>query len=269
MKAISLGFACNNACVFCAQGELRATASARTDLDGIVEGDDVSIQGGEPTLADDLVDLIASLDRRGARRIVLQTNGRRLAYRSYTRALREASSRVSLDVSLHGSTEAMHDFHTRVDGSFKQTAQGIRNARSESIDVAITTVVTRSNFRHAIEIARLAHALGARAIRFAIAERFGSAARAADRVIPARELAASHVDAAEREAMRFGLTIGGEAFAGIGAVEDVAIETRADRRALPMLGRPVPAKAEARGSPKRTGRDLEAILPALFRDEAE
>ncbi|MDI1448937.1 radical SAM protein [Polyangium sp. 6x1] len=232
---LSLGSTCNNACVFCAQGEPRA--SREREAEGmdlatrlrVEPGDVVFVQGGEPTLAEDLPALVRALDARGARRIVVQTNGRRLAYRAYARALREASSKLSLDVSLHGATEAMHDYHTQTPGSFKQTAIGVRHARAEGIEVATTTVITRSNYRHLVEIVQLSRALGARAAHFARASRFGRAARAADRILAPGELVRPQLTRALAEASRLGMGwLAGEKashaevrdlFAGLGDVE--------------------------------------------------
>src|SRR5262245_52582301 len=107
MRVITISAACNNACVFCAQGDMRR-AGPRADvaerLAAVQPGEAVALLGGEPTLLDALPAWIREAHERGASRIVVQTNGRRLAYRSYATALRASSSRLALDVSLHGST---------------------------------------------------------------------------------------------------------------------------------------------------------------------
>jgi len=67
--------------------------------------------------------------RAGAKRIVLQTNGRRLAYRAYARELAAASRKLVLDVSLQARSEAMHEYHTQAPGSFKQQRRDPQRAR--------------------------------------------------------------------------------------------------------------------------------------------
>ncbi|MDI1427885.1 radical SAM protein [Polyangium sorediatum] len=246
---LSLGSTCNNACVFCAQGE--RSASHEREAEGmdlaarlrVEPGDVVFVQGGEPTLTDDLPAVIRALDERGARRIVVQTNGRRLAYRAFARALREASSKLSLDVSLHGSTEPMHDYHTQTPGSFKQTALGVRHARAEGIEVGTTTVITRSNYRHLAEIVQLSRALGARAVHLARVSRFGRAARAADRIVAPEELVRPQLTRALAEASRLGMGwLAGERashaevrdlFAGLGEVEIPPAEGLGSSRTSP------------------------------------
>ena len=245
IRLFPLGFGCNNACVFCAQGGLRSLPAERSfdeTLSQINPGETVAFVGGEPTLSARLPELIRAAEARGAEQIIVQTNGRRLAYRSYARELAAASARLVLDVSLQGSTEAMHEYHTATPGSFKQTAQGIRNARAEGMRTGVSTVVTRSNYRHLIEIVQLAHALGATAQHFAVAEPVGRAADASFRIIPRLELVRPYLNKASVEARRLGLEllVGETAtppeararFAGIGIVErpkpsdDPALEPR-------------------------------------------
>ena len=248
MKTVFLGFACNNACVFCAQGALREKEAGPPDvaaqIAAIFPGDTVAFTGGEPTIHDELPAWIKAADARGAARVVVQTNGRRLAYRAFTRALREASPRLALDVALQGATAAMHEYHTGTPGSFEQTVRGARQARAERIPVGITTVVTRSNFRHLGEIARLAHAIGAEAIHLAKTEPFGRAAEARDRLLPARELVLPHLTRAAAEAQRLGLVVvvgdleSTGIFAGIGETEPTVEATpmTVRRTSLPVLG---------------------------------
>jgi MoaA/NifB/PqqE/SkfB family radical SAM enzyme len=251
MRVITLGLTCNNACVFCAQGDLsiseRGPRDAALLMAAIAEvrpDEVVALQGGEPTLREDLPELLRALDSRGVRRIILQSNGRRLAYRTYARALREATGRLSLDVSLHGSTEPMHDYHTQVEGSFRQTLHGLRNARAEGIEACVTTVVTRSNYRHLAEIVKVAEQLGASAIRLSPALPIGRAAGAADRICAPAELVKPYLARALAEARRarLGFVVADQAsspevamrFAGLGEVE----AERPRKARLPLVDEP-------------------------------
>jgi cyclic pyranopterin phosphate synthase len=234
MRAVSLGFACNNACVFCAQGALRAARPATLEaeveraLSAVEPGDTVAFVGGEPTLFVALPRWIRAAGARGAGRVLVQTNGRRLAYRAFARALREASPVLRLDVSLHGATAAMHDWHTGTEGSFAQTVQGLRCARAERIPAGVTVVMTRSNYRHLAEIVRVAHAAGADAIHFATVAAAGRATRPRAALALAPEMAAGQLQRARADAARLGLLVpagdgtAGELFAGLGEVEPPA-----------------------------------------------
>ena len=237
MLVLSLGFGCNNACIFCAQGQLRSIgrdATADADLLVGASGETVAFVGGEPTLTESLPDLVQEADRRGAVRVIVQTNGRRLAYRTYARALAAASRKLVLDVSMHGSTEAMHDYHTATPGSFKQTAIGLRNAAAEGVLCGVTTVVTRSNYRHLAEIVDCARRLGSTAHHFAFAEPLGSARKIDARLVAAPELVRPYLALALAEARRHSMAIvvgerassadAANRFAGTGIVErDVTV----------------------------------------------
>lgn len=292
MRAVALSLSCNNACIHCAQGKLReesgasdAEAAVRALAASLRQGETVALQGGEPTLDDRLPAFIRALHDGGAGRIVVQTNGRRLAYRAYARLLAEASPRLALEVSLAGSTEPMHDYHTSSPGSFKQTVLGLRNARAEGLTASVSTVVTRSNFRHLSDVVRLCHALSAAGLRFVPAQPFGRARDLRDRVVPAPELVAPYLAQALADGAKLGLAVSVDAsgapeegaagvFAGLGPVEAEAPRDAASepaeraRRSLAIFGRPAPARREERAPSRRTGGELRAILPALF-DGAE
>ncbi len=227
MHFVELGFRCNNACVFCAQGRLREHAETPRSgaleklVDAVRPGDAVAFVGGEPTLVEALPALVARARERGARAILVQTNGRRLAVPGYAEALADAGA-TALDVSLCGANAAMHDYHTSVPDSFRQTVAGLRRARGVKLAFATTTVVTRSNFRHLVEVVRVAHALGARAVRFQLAQAAGVAARNADRVVPSWPMTRPHLVRALGLAQQLGLEcIAPElGVAGRGAVEE-------------------------------------------------
>jgi len=258
MRAIALGLTCNNACIFCAQGELsvqrlRQPSRPKVRLDEITPNEIVAFVGGEPTLDDELVVFVREAHARGPKRIIVQTNGRRFAYRAYARAMREASDKLALDISLHGSTAVMHDYHTQTAGSFQQTALGVRNSAAEGIDVGVTTVVTRSNYRHLGEVVQLVRGLGAKAIKFVLAQGFGRAEQAADRVLAPIELVEPYLSRAVREAAKLGLgwVVGDrassptahEGFAGLGEVQPSAgVEARSEIRRTPRMRLPVMAQ---------------------------
>jgi MoaA/NifB/PqqE/SkfB family radical SAM enzyme len=236
VQLVFVGYRCNNACVFCAQGALRErtpeadAAEIAAAIEAIAPGEAVAFVGGEPTLSEALPDWVRAARERRAGRVVVQTNGRRLAVAGYAESLAEAGV-SSLDVSLVGSTEAMHDYHTNVPGSFRQTVAGLRRARAAGLPFSLNVVITRSNFRHLVEIVRVAQALGAKAVRFATAERLGSARLDAPRVIAPREL----VKVELARALELGIALGigvvvgersvppaaADEFAGIGLTETV------------------------------------------------
>lgn len=236
MHLVELGFHCNNACVFCAQGRLRETEPTRpfdtlaAQVDTAPLHDALAFVGGEPTLGEELVELVERARDRGVTRIVVQTNARRLAIAGLAQSLADAGV-TSLDVSLYGDSEPVHDYHTGVAGSFRQTVLGIRRARAARLELAVNVVVTRSNFRHLSGIVRVAHALGARALQLALVCPLGAGRDNASRLVPDRRMAWPHVARAFELARSLGLVCAapdfelssepgpGHWFAGLGPVQ--------------------------------------------------
>lgn len=170
------GYACNNACRFCDQGDWRETRDERSDeevlqlVDQAVEtaraGSGVVVfAGGEVTLRPELPQWIERAREQGARRVLIQTNGRMLAYPRNARKLVSAGADI-FAVALHGHIAPLHDWLTRVPGSYEQALKGIENARRAGANVLVNTVITRSNFRHLPEIVALLPRLGVGGIRF-------------------------------------------------------------------------------------------------------
>lgn len=209
MHAVTVALGCNNECAFCALGTLRDGAlPSRADviaaIDAAPEGA-LGLVGGEPTLRADLPDLVAHA-ARGGRRVVVQTNARRLGGAGAARTLRSAGA-ASLDVSLHGDAAACHEFHTRAPGSFAETIAGVRASVDAGLPVATTTVVTRSNFRQLPAVLKLAAALGASAASVRAVRPLGHALRSEVPLAPAPELIAPYVKQALAEAARSGLDV--------------------------------------------------------------
>ena len=236
MRLVLLGYECNNACVFCAQGSLRMTtpfvsrADIERELSTLSSGESVAFVGGEPTLVDELPELVEAARARGASAVLVQTNARRLARTGLAERLLAAGV-SGLDVSIAGSNAAMHDYHTGTPGSFAETVAGLRRARAASLPFGLSVVVTRGSYRHLSEIVRVAHTLGARAVRFALAEPVGRAREHATRIVPPLELVKPHLARALDLALSLDLGLvvreravppeAREWFAGTGSVEAV------------------------------------------------
>lgn len=210
MHLVELGFRCNNACVFCAQGRIHGTDAARAletleaEVDAAPVHGPLAFVGGEPTLVEELGHLVERARDRGIARIIVQTHARRLAAPGVAKSLAQAGV-TSLEVSLLGDGEALHDYHAGAAGSFRQTITGIRRARAARLAVAISVVVTRSNLRHLSGIVRVAHTLGAEAVRFALAEPCGAGSDDAMRLIVDRRMAWPHLARAFELARTLGL----------------------------------------------------------------
>jgi len=181
---------CSNACIFCAQTGLPskerdvslALKEARTNAD------EVTFVGGEPTLDPALEERIAEARTLGFRRVGIQTNGRKLAVRSYASSLARAGL-TDVHLSIHGADPAVHDYHTGVDGSLAASLAGLAASRAHHLEVVVATVVTRSNFRNLGSIPRMLGERGVAGWLLEIPRIAGRAAEGFDRVIPRLALA--------------------------------------------------------------------------------
>jgi radical SAM protein with 4Fe4S-binding SPASM domain len=158
---LALTYDCNNNCYFCYTGGPRkgrelSTAEWKRVLDKLWESGipQVVFTGGEPTLRDDLAEL---LDH--AREFVtgLVTNGRRLS------SLAGELKRVSLDyvqVSLESHLAEVHDHMVGARGAWQETVGGIRQALASGLDVITNTTLTKNNVSLFPELIKTGHELG-------------------------------------------------------------------------------------------------------------
>ena len=102
----------------------------------------VDFTGGEPTLRDDLIDLVTFAEDLGAITGLL-TNGVRLADKGYVHRLKQAG----LDYVQVTLESARADVHDRMVGAeaFALTVRGIRNAVEAGIHVLTNTTITQAN----------------------------------------------------------------------------------------------------------------------------
>ena len=155
---------CNQQCLHCyAAGQpLSETAELSTEewktlLAKLRQANipQVTFTGGEPTLRDDLVELVASAAWFVTR---LNTNGRRLTP-SLCRSLYEASL-DSVQVTLYSADAATHNTLVGCSG-FDDTVAGIRAAMEAGLIVSVNTPLCSVNRDYAATL-RFAHSLGVR-----------------------------------------------------------------------------------------------------------
>jgi MoaA/NifB/PqqE/SkfB family radical SAM enzyme len=182
---VNLTYRCNNHCTFCAVGNRlprnAETAAVRRLLErSRSEGVRLlDLDGGEPTLHPDLLQLIGHARGLGYEQIAVTTNGRRLAYGRFARALARSGVTTVL-VSLHGPSAGVHGAITSVPESFEQTVAGIRNLVDVAppwLEVGVNTTVARQNVDRLGEIAALVEELGVRRLTLQLLTPFGRATR--------------------------------------------------------------------------------------------
>ncbi len=152
LSEIALTYRCNNRCKFCyAYSPYRESGEMTTDevkrvIDIIADDAHVpslSFTGGEPTLRDDLFELIRYGRQKGLR-MNLITNGRRCADPDFVQRLVEAGLN-SAQVSVEGPDAETHDGIVGVRGAFEQTVKGVKNLRATDIYTHCNTTICRPN----------------------------------------------------------------------------------------------------------------------------
>lgn len=142
VMSIETGFSCNAYCGFCPQlnyrGELLAGLSPDLTTDEIRERirygarsgyRQIGFSGGEPTIRNDIVELVAYARAQGYELIGMTTNGMRMSYPAFSAALLRAGLN-SINFSINGDTARLHDAMMRTPGAFEQLVSGMETVRS-------------------------------------------------------------------------------------------------------------------------------------------
>ncbi len=146
---LALTYRCQNRCGHCYNDETREIAEMDTSAwRGVLDAcyaagiPHVVFTGGEPTLRDDLPDLVAYAEELG---LVtgLNTNGRRLADPAFTEGLRNAGL-DHVQITLESADPNIHNAMTRSD-AFEQTLAGLRAARDAGLYTLTNTTLTKVN----------------------------------------------------------------------------------------------------------------------------
>jgi len=196
---IKVGFDCNNKCLFCVQGNKRYEYPPKTtdELKKILddarkEADSIVFTGGEVTIRKDFPELVAYAGSLDFRLIQVQTNGRAFASKAYCEKIVKAGAN-EFSPAIHGHTPEVHDYLVSAPGAFKQTAMGIKNLKSMGQSIVMNSVITRPNYRHLPEMARLFVALKVDQFQFAFVHAVGSAGTNFEQIVPRKSLVEPYV----------------------------------------------------------------------------
>lgn len=155
---------CNQECPFCsappplAEPSLESVVRLLDLLDSLAPGATLTFTGGEPTLRDDLPDLVgralASSPELPARDVEIQTNAVRLAKADRVAAF-PTSSRLRFFVSLHALDESIYDECTGTTTMMPRAIEGIRNLLNAGYPVVLSVVANRWNAAHLTDLVDL------------------------------------------------------------------------------------------------------------------
>lgn len=164
---LALTFRCQNNCIHCYAGGPHETPELATDkwkrvIDRLKKiGVFIfTFTGGEPTLREDLPELLRYAQERG---IVtgLITNGRRLKDKEYVQRLAEAGLDF-VQITLESHDPNVHDLITATKGSWQETVEAIKNVIPTPIYIATNTTLSKHNADSFLETIEFLHDLGLR-----------------------------------------------------------------------------------------------------------
>lgn len=215
---LKLGFSCNNNCLSCPQAHNRhlgdlSTAQVMKNLElGFSHGaNEVVLTGGEPTMRNDLCEIVRHARETGYEHVQLQTNGRRLCYKPFVRSLVKAGV-TEFSPAIHGHTPEIHDYITRSPGAFDQAVRGVRNLKELGQRVVMNSVITKLSFRHLTDIAQLFMDLRTDQFQFAFIHPIGNAWKNFDLLVPRKSDVMEHVHDAIDLAVSGGVPVMIEAY---------------------------------------------------------
>lgn len=162
---MTLTFRCQNNCIHCYAGGPHETSELTTEewklvIDKLQETGVfiLTFTGGEPTLRDDLPELLLYAEKRGMV-TGLVTNGRKLSDKDYVKTL-EKSGLDFVQVTLESHKPGIHDLMTSEKGSWKESVAGIKNAVATQIYVTTNSTLSKHNAQNFLETVEFLKKLG-------------------------------------------------------------------------------------------------------------
>jgi radical SAM protein with 4Fe4S-binding SPASM domain len=147
---MALTFRCQNSCVHCYAGGSHENEELTTEewkrvIDRLhrVGVFILTFTGGEPTLREDLSELLSYGQKKGLVTGLI-TNGRNLTDKKYVKTLEESGLDFA-QVTLESHKPEIHDLMTGDKGSWKETVAGIKNLIPTQIYTTTNTTLSKHN----------------------------------------------------------------------------------------------------------------------------
>jgi sulfatase maturation enzyme AslB (radical SAM superfamily) len=137
---------------------LQGLESVKREIDSI-RSVSLHLNGGEPTLRDDIIKILRHAQARGFGEISLLTNAESFAYRG----LAVQASRISnlkIITTIYGTGEA-HDEISRTPGAYSRKMAGILNLQSLNVPIELRILVHKMNYRRLGDVPKALEKMGA------------------------------------------------------------------------------------------------------------
>lgn len=161
MIEIGIGNTCNSNCIMCTSLmpppkhlKVLSKNDIFREIDSHEPSNEYAITGGEPTIRNDLFEIIEYIKKKSPFAwIKIVTNGRMFAYPDYAKKFASYKN-CSIISEFHGSNEEIHDKITESKGSFLQTLKGIKNLMKLNVQISLRIVISKENINDLSEIAK-------------------------------------------------------------------------------------------------------------------
>jgi len=168
---------------------------------------EVVFTGGEPTIREDLPELVSYAKDLGYSLIQIQSNGRMFCYEKFVKRLIRAGV-TEFSSSIHGHSAEIHESQTRSKGSFLQTKQGIENLVKLEQKVLTNSVITKFNYMFLPDLSEFLIKLNVDQFQFAFVHPCGNAWENFESVVPKKSEVAPYVHKALDIAINSGYKAG-------------------------------------------------------------
>jgi len=162
---LALTYRCNNNCAHCYNARERNYPERDTQywkqiIDKLWEIGipHLVFTGGEPTLREDLAELIHYAEQKGFI-TGLNTNGRKLADSVFLKSLIDAGL-DHVQITLESHTAAIHDKMVSATGAWQDTVQGIKNVVNSNLYFMTNTTLLKNNHNDLKDFLVFSHELG-------------------------------------------------------------------------------------------------------------
>ena len=160
---IHVGNACNVKCKFCyyidslTAKNNKTTEELKMDIDFLKRRgmNRIDFTGGEPTIRQDINELISYARQHGFKQVGVITNGVRMCNKEFAKKMIGAGLNDAL-FSLHGPNAEIHDGLTQLPNSFEKIVKSMENVKELGIKQFRTnSVVNKDNYKVLPEMAEL------------------------------------------------------------------------------------------------------------------
>ncbi|MDD3646535.1 MAG: radical SAM protein [Candidatus Gracilibacteria bacterium] len=191
---VKVGFACNNHCTFCVQGDKRERFKPRKleEIQKIIKEEYdagaryVVFTGGEPTVHPNLVESVQYASDLGYKQIQIQSNGTNFDNLEYVKKLINAGV-TEFSPSIHGFNKETHNKQVATPGAWDKVVKGLINLKKLNQYIIINSVVTQDNYKEIPELAALLIKIGVTQFQFAFVHILGSADKNKLTVVPRKK----------------------------------------------------------------------------------